>query len=234
MVEGQLAARGIRDARVLAAMARVPRHDFVPEGLAEFAYDDTPLPIESGQTISQPYIVALMIEAAAVGPDDRVLDVGTGSGYAAAALSLLAREVWSIERQAVLCETAAARLARLGYDNVHVRCGDGTRGWPEAAPFDAILVAAGGPSVPETLKRQLAVGGRLVVPVGREKTWQRLVKVTHRRRRLRRGGARRRRFRAARRRGRLGRGGAGPGRKARDGLAGGAAPGAALGGRPPA
>jgi protein-L-isoaspartate(D-aspartate) O-methyltransferase len=176
MVEDQLQARGIRDRRVLAAMDTVPRHDFVPEDLKDFAYDDRPLPIGEGQTISQPYIVALMAEAAAIAPEDRVLDVGTGSGYAAAVLSCLAREVYTVERLGALCETAERRFRQIGYGNIFVRCGDGTLGWPEAAPFDAILVAAGSPSLPETLKRQLGIGGRLVVPVGASHA-QHLVKL---------------------------------------------------------
>jgi protein-L-isoaspartate(D-aspartate) O-methyltransferase len=166
MVERQLAARGIADPRVLAAMRTVPREWFVPARLREFAYADSPLPIESGQTISQPWIVARMAEAAQIRASDRVLEIGTGSGYAAAVLGAVADRVYSIERHADLATTARERLAALGYDNVSVRDGDGTRGWPEAAPFDAILVAAGGPRVPDALRRQLAIGGRLVIPVG--------------------------------------------------------------------
>jgi protein-L-isoaspartate(D-aspartate) O-methyltransferase len=176
MIEDQLEARGIRDQRVLAAMDTVPRHDFVPEDLKDFAYGDRPLPIGEGQTISQPYIVALMAEAASIAPEGRALDVGTGSGYAAAVLSRLAREVYTVERLGGLCETARRRFQRLAYANIFVRCGDGSLGWPEAAPFDAILVAAGSPALPETLKRQLGIGGRLVVPVGAPHA-QRLVKV---------------------------------------------------------
>jgi protein-L-isoaspartate(D-aspartate) O-methyltransferase len=155
----------------------VPREVFVPENLAEFAYDDTPLPIEEGQTISQPYIVAAMIEAAEVEPGDRVLEVGGGSGYAAAVLSRLAGEVFTIERHKPLAAAAELRLARLGYGNVTVIAGDGSGGLPEEAPFDAILVAARGPEVPEALKRQLAIGGRLVIPVGGEEM-QSLCRVT--------------------------------------------------------
>ena len=177
MVERQLIARGIRDSLVLEAMAKVPREAFVPAALAEFAYEDRPLPIAEGQTISQPYVVALMIETLELRASDRVLEVGTGSGYAAAVLACVAREVYTIERHASLAETAAARLQSLGLDNVKVRCGDGTLGWPEAAPFDAITVAAGGPTVPDELKRQLAVGGRLIIPVGEFRA-QRLVRVT--------------------------------------------------------
>ena len=177
MVETQIERRGIKDERLLAALRRVPRDAFVPEQLREFAYDDTALPIGGGQTISQPYVVALMIEAAEVGPEDRVLEIGTGSGYAAAVLGLLAREVWTIERRQPLAETAERRLARLGHANVHFRRGDGTEGWPEAAPFDAILVTAGGPEIPRPLLAQLAPGGRLVIPVGARREGQRLVRV---------------------------------------------------------
>jgi protein-L-isoaspartate(D-aspartate) O-methyltransferase len=165
MVERQLAARGITDSRVLAAMERVPREAFVPPELAEYAYDDSPLPIGEGQTISQPYIVALMAEAAHIGPGARVLEVGTGSGYAAAVLAELAASVVSIERHAALAEKARAALMELGYGNVEVIEGDGSRGVPERAPYDAILVAAGAPAPPDSLKRQLAEGGRLVIPI---------------------------------------------------------------------
>jgi protein-L-isoaspartate(D-aspartate) O-methyltransferase len=168
MVERQVKARGIRDPQLLAAMCEVPREIFVPENLAEFAYDDTPLPIAEGQTISQPYIVAAMMEAADLEPGDRVLEVGAGSGYASAVLSRLAREVFAIERHKPLAEAAERRLAMLGYDNVTVIVGDGSGGLPDEAPFDAILVAARSPEVPEALKRQLAIGGRLVIPVGEE------------------------------------------------------------------
>jgi protein-L-isoaspartate(D-aspartate) O-methyltransferase len=166
MVSDQLAARGIRDARVLDAMRSVERHRFVPEAERGEAYDDHPLPIGDGQTISQPYIVALMTELALVRPDARVLEIGTGSGYQAAVLSLLAREVWTIEIVEPLAREAADRLARLGYRNVTVRAGDGYGGWPEKAPFDAILVTAAPPEIPAPLLAQLAVGGRLVAPVG--------------------------------------------------------------------
>jgi len=178
MIERQVARRGVRDSHVLEAMREVPRETFVPEGLQEFAYEDTPLPIEAGQTISQPYIVALMIEAAGVRPGDRVLEIGAGSGYAAAVLGRIAARVYAIERHETLSRLAAERMQRLGYDNVEIRTGDGTRGWPEAAPFDAIVVAAGGPAVPQMLKDQLDVGGRLVIPVGESQRDQRLVKVT--------------------------------------------------------
>ncbi|MCW1432084.1 protein-L-isoaspartate(D-aspartate) O-methyltransferase [Novosphingobium sp. JCM 18896] len=177
MVDTHLAGRGIRDARVLDAMRAIPRESFVREGLEEFAYEDSALPIEAEQTISQPYIVAAMIEAAEVQPGDHVLEVGAGSGYAAAVIGHIAEQVLAIERHASLAKLAAARMAKLGYDNVEVRVGDGTRGAPEDAPFDAILVAAGGPTVPEALKSQLKVGGILVVPVG-EPGDQKLCKVT--------------------------------------------------------
>ena len=178
MVERQLARRGITDDHVLEAVRAVPREVFVPEGLREFAYDDAPLPIEAGQTISQPYIVGLMIQAARVRPGDRVLEIGAGSGYAAAVMSRIADQVFAIERHGELTELARDRLRRLGYDNVELRTGDGTRGWPEAGPFDAILVAAGGPAVPQALKEQLDLGGRLVMPVGDEESGQRLIRVT--------------------------------------------------------
>ncbi len=177
MVDAQLARRGIRDRYVLKAMRRVPREAFVAPGLEEFAYEDAPLPIAEEQTISQPYVVALMIAAASVRPGDRVLEVGAGSGYAAAVLSQIANAVFAIERHASLALAARQRLRRLGYDNVEVRAGDGTLGWPEAAPFDAILVSAGGPTVPEKLKQQLAIGGRLLIPVGTAEG-QDLLKIT--------------------------------------------------------
>jgi len=178
MVERQIAARGVKSPAVLAAMRAVRREGYVPSYLGEFAYEDTPLPIEEEQTISQPYIVAFMVEALGLEPTDRVLEIGTGSGYAAAVLAEIAAEVYTIERHARLASTAAERLARDGYAHVQVRCGDGTLGWPEAAPFDAIVVAAGGPEVPESLREQLAVGGRLVIPVGEVVGLQKLVRVT--------------------------------------------------------
>jgi protein-L-isoaspartate(D-aspartate) O-methyltransferase len=168
MVERQLKARGIGDPRVLAAMGAVPREAFVPESLRELAYDDGPLPIGQGQTISQPYIVALMIEAAGIEPGARVLEVGAGSGYAAAVLARIAGQVFAIERHAALADEAWRRLTGLGHANVTVIAGDGSGGLPGEAPFDAILVAAGSASAPEPLKQQLAIGGRLVVPVGGE------------------------------------------------------------------
>src|SRR5947208_8601073 len=178
MVERQIAARGVDDQRVLDAMRQVPREAFVAPGFEEFAYEDAPLPISEGQTISQPYIVALMREAAEVKPGDSVLEVGAGSGYAAAVMSQIAARVHAIKRHPSLGKSAQQRLKKLGYDNVELRVGDGTRGWPEAAPFDAIVVAAGGPEVPSALKEQLAIGGRLVIPVGEEKRYQTLIKLT--------------------------------------------------------
>ena len=166
MVAQQLKARDITDPRVLAAMAKVPRDRFVPARLASQAYDDNPLPIGSGQTISQPYIVALMSQWAEVGPGDKVLEVGTGSGYQAAILAELAGQVFTIELRPELAEAARTRLRDLGYGQVQGRVGDGYQGWPEAAPFDAILVTATAPNVPPALKAQLKEGGRLVIPVG--------------------------------------------------------------------
>src|SRR3954467_3215174 len=166
MVDVQISRRGVRDRSVLDAMRRVPREAFVQPGFEEFAYEDGPLPIAEGQTISQPYIVALMIEAAEVKPGTSVLEVGAGSGYAAAVMSQIADRVYAIERHPSLGEAARQRFEKLGYDNIELRVGDGTRGWPEAAPLDAILVSAGGPEVPQALKEQLALGGRLVIPVG--------------------------------------------------------------------
>lgn len=172
----QLDRRGVRDARVLDAMASVPREAFVSAGTEEFAYADSPLPIGEGQTISQPYIVAAMAEAAALEPADRVLEVGAGSGYAAAIFSRLVGQVFAIERHASLTEAARERYHALGYHNITLKTGDGSTGWPEHAPFDAILVAAGVPKPPEALKRQLKIGGRLIVPVG-EADEQRLFRV---------------------------------------------------------
>jgi len=177
MVDEQIAARRVADSAVLDAMRAVPREMFVPASASEFAYDDTPLPIEEGQTISQPYVVALMAEALELTPRDRVLEIGAGSGYAAAVLSRIAAEVYAIERHAALAELASRRMRKLGYENVHIVHGDGTLGWPEHAPYDAIVVAAGGPSVPEALRAQLAVGGRLVIPVGATPRAQELVRV---------------------------------------------------------
>lgn len=177
MVADDLAGRGIRSERVLRAMATVPRHRFVDLDQRRAAYADRPLPIGEGQTISQPYIVALTLEALAPAPGDRALDVGTGSGYAAAVLGELAGEVWSVERHPTLARRAAAVLAELGYDHVHVVVGDGTLGVPAHAPFDVIAVAAAAPHVPPALTEQLADGGRLVLPVGPPDGSQRLVLV---------------------------------------------------------
>lgn len=166
MVERQIAARGVRDGRVLDAMMAVERHRFVPEDVIDFAYADQPLPIGYGQTISQPYIVALMSELLNPEPGDTVLEIGTGSGYQAAVLSGLVAHVYSIEIVEPLAEEARARLRELGYDNVTIRCGDGWGGWPEHAPFHGVIVTAAPPAVPKPLLEQLAVGGRMVVPVG--------------------------------------------------------------------
>jgi protein-L-isoaspartate(D-aspartate) O-methyltransferase len=177
MVATQIEARGITDPFVLDAMRSVPRERFVPASLAECAYDDGPLPIGEGQTISQPYIVAVMTQAARIKPGERVLEIGTGSGYGAAVLSRVAAEVYTVERIGALAETARRRLSDLGYANVHVLEGDGSLGWAEHAPYDAILVTAGAPRVPKTLLGQLVIGGRLIMPVG-SSYGQRLVRVT--------------------------------------------------------
>ena len=167
MVTDQIAARGVTDERVLAALRDVPRHLFVPPAMRSQAYEDHPLPIGHGQTISQPYIVAYMTEVLRLKPTSRVLEVGTGSGYQAAVLGKVAGQVYTVEILAPLAESARKTLASLGYTNVHVRVGDGFAGWPEHAPFDAIMVTAAPEEVPPPLIEQLAVGGRLVVPVGR-------------------------------------------------------------------
>ena len=177
MVREQVLARGVSDERVLAAMRAVPREAFVEAEFVRFAYEDSPLSIGAGQTISQPYMVAFMLEALELSGDERVLEIGTGSGYAAAVLSRLVREVVTIERIPALADRASERLARLGYDNVAVHCGDGTLGWPEGAPFDAIVVTAAAKGlVPEAYREQLAFGGRLVIPVevapGRQVLWR--------------------------------------------------------------
>jgi protein-L-isoaspartate(D-aspartate) O-methyltransferase len=178
MVQRQIASRGIVDPRILEAFRAVPREAFVSASYAEAAYEDHPLPIEAGQTISQPYIVALMIEAAEIGRGDRVLEVGAGSGYAAAVMSRIADTVIGIERQHDLVQVARERLDRLGFNNVRIVEGDGTRGCPEEAPFDAILAAASGSHVPKPLVDQLAPGGRLVMPIGNPNWVQHLVKLT--------------------------------------------------------
>ncbi len=180
MVRAQILARGIRDERVLHAFRSVPRELFLPPELWEFAYQDSPLPIEQGQTISQPYIVAMMTIALKLGPDDKVLEIGTGSGYAAAILAKVARQVYTVERHQELARLAARRLAELGLGNVLTHHGDGSLGWSEHAPYDAIVVAAGGPDVPRALLDQLNVGGRLVMPVGEGRELQKMVRVTRR------------------------------------------------------
>jgi len=169
MVQGQLSGRGITNARVLAVMGKVPRREFVPERFRAQAYDDGPLPIGHGQTISQPYIVAFMTERLDPRPTDRVLEIGTGSGYQAAVLAELVAEVYTIEIVEPLAQRAEADLKRLSYTNVHVRAGDGYRGWPEAAPFDAIIVTCAPEKVPQPLVEQLKDGGRMIIPVG--PTW---------------------------------------------------------------
>lgn len=173
-----LRSRGIKDTAVLHAMRTVPREKFVGLSLQEFAYEDSPLPIGEGQTISQPYIVALMCEALELGKDSRVLEVGTGSGYAAAVLSRIVAEVFTVERHQSLASLAESRLARLHYDNVRVLCADGTLGWPEHAPYDGIVVAAGAPEAPRALIEQLAIGGRLIIPTGPVSKQQGLMRIT--------------------------------------------------------
>jgi protein-L-isoaspartate(D-aspartate) O-methyltransferase len=176
MVDAQIAGRGITDARVLAAMRTVPRENFTAPGFEAFAYEDRALPIAEGQTISQPYIVGAMLAGAALGLGDKLLEVGAGSGYVAAVASRIAGQVLAIERHVELTQAAARRLAALGYTNVTLKTGDGSGGWPEEAPFDAIIASAAGPSVPEALKQQLVIGGRLVIPVGPAEE-QRLIRL---------------------------------------------------------
>ena len=178
LVARQIEARGVRDPRVLAAMRIVPRELFVPAGLRDEAYADSPLPIGQEQTISQPYIVAFMLEALTLHGGEKVLEVGAGSGYAAAILSKIAGEVFTIERIAELAQRAATNLVDAGCNNVHVRHGDGTVGWADEAPFDAILVSAGAPTIPKSLMQQLKVGGHMVIPVGRDLRGQELVRIT--------------------------------------------------------
>ena len=178
MVDHQIAARGIRSDHILNAMRSVRREAFVSRELQEFAYEDTPLPIGEGQTISQPYIVALMIEALNLQGGENVLEVGAGSGYAAAVLAEIADQVYTIERIGQIASKAAATIKSLGYGNVHVLHADGTQGWLDYAPYDAIIVAAGGPTVPEALKKQLKIGGRMIIPVGDQERAQELVRVT--------------------------------------------------------
>jgi protein-L-isoaspartate(D-aspartate) O-methyltransferase len=178
MVASQVEGRGIRDPGVLRAMRAIPRHEFVPEGLRDLAYEDGPLAIGDGQTISQPFVVAKMIEALELAPTDRVLEIGTGSGYAAAVLSAIAADVLTVERHPSLRIVAAKRLAALGYRSVRVEAARDVLGWLAEAPFDAILVSAGAPDIPASLRAQLAVGGRMVIPVGDRRDRQRLIRVT--------------------------------------------------------
>lgn len=180
MFREDLIGRGIKDAAVLRAMREVPREAFVPPELAAQAYADQPLPIEEEQTISQPYIVAYMTEALELTPGDRVLEIGTGSGYAAAVLSRIVTTVYSVERLGTLADKARKRLTALGYNNIVVQEGDGTLGWPEHAPYDAIVVTAGAPKLPEALLEQLATGGRLVIPIGTTSFLQMLIRVRRR------------------------------------------------------
>ena len=180
MVERDLVARGLRDPRVLDAMRSVPREAFVPEAVRGAAHDDRPLPIGGGQTISQPYIVALMCQSALLEGDEHVLEIGSGSGYSAAVLARLAAWVETVERRPELATRATAQLADLGVNNVVVHEGDGTLGWPASAPYDAIIVTAGGPDIPNALLQQLKSGGRLVMPVGSNRGWQELVRIIRR------------------------------------------------------
>jgi protein-L-isoaspartate(D-aspartate) O-methyltransferase len=177
MFREDLIGRGIKDTAVLRAMHEVPREAFIAPELAAHAYADHPLPIEEEQTISQPYIVAYMTEALALTPGDRVLEIGTGSGYAAAVLSRIAAMVYTVERLGRLADKARERLTELGYSNIVVHAGDGTLGWPEHAPYDAIVVTAGAPKLPEPLLEQLAPGGRLVIPIGPTSSLQMLIRV---------------------------------------------------------
>ena len=210
MVEHHIAARGVRSDNVLNAMRKVPREAFLPRDLQEFAYEDAPLPIAEGQTISQPYIVALMVEALALEGGEKVLEIGAGSGYAAAVLAEIASEVYTVERIGQLAEKAAAALAEQGYDNVHVLHGDGTRGWPEHAPYDAIVVAAGGPKIPESLAHA-AQDRRPAGDSGRQRRARAGTGARHARlrKRIQARRSRRRALRAAARPGRLGAGDAG-------------------------
>lgn len=178
MVTDQIARRGVTSKAVLDAMRKVPRERFLPKRQRIFAYDDSPLPIGEGQTISQPYIVAYMTESLVLKGGEKVLEIGTGSGYAAAVLAEIAAEVYTIERIERLATMASSVLDDVGYGNVHVQHSDGSLGWPEHAPFDGIVVAAGSPEVPEALKRQLKIGGHLVIPIGTNRWYQELVRVT--------------------------------------------------------
>lgn len=177
MLRDHIAARGVQDKAVLTALGHVARENFLPTHLADLAYEDRPQPIGQGQTISQPYIVALMVEALRLKAGEKVLEVGTGSGYAAAILAEMGADVYTIERILELATLATKNLRDAGYEQVHVRQGDGSLGWVEESPFDAILVSAGGPSVPKSLREQLRIGGRLVMPVGPKETSQRLIQV---------------------------------------------------------
>lgn len=177
MIERDLKGRGIYDPEILVAMREVPREEFVPAELVERTYEDYPLPIDEGQTISQPYMVAYMAESLELSPTERVLEIGTGSGYSAAVLGRLVAEVYTVEHFAGLAASAGERLQRLGYHNIRIFVGDGTLGWPEHAPYDAIVVTAGAPRVPEPLLEQLVIGGRLVVPVGPNQFVQTLMRV---------------------------------------------------------
>jgi protein-L-isoaspartate(D-aspartate) O-methyltransferase len=177
MIERQIAGRGLDEPTLLAAFSAVPREDFISADYADYAYQDSPLPIESGQTISQPYIVALTIDAAGIKPGDKVLEVGAGSGYAAAVIGRIAGEVIAIERHHELVELARKRMRQLGYRNVQIVEGDGTLGWPEAAPYDAIVAAASGSHVPQSWIAQLKPGGRIVMPIGEPHAVQSLVKI---------------------------------------------------------
>jgi protein-L-isoaspartate(D-aspartate) O-methyltransferase len=177
MVENQVRARGVKDERVLNAMASVPREAFVPDIHRALAYADAPLPIGEGQTISQPYIVAFMLEALALAGEEKVLEIGSGSGYAAAVLALCCKEVFAIERIKALALASAETLKTIGIENVRIRVDDGTQGWPDEAPFDAILVSAGTPKIPETLQAQLAIGGRMVIPLGASPRAQELLRL---------------------------------------------------------
>jgi len=178
MIERQIESRGIHEPTILEAFRAVPREAFLSKDYADLAYGDHPLPIEAGQTISQPYIVALMIQSAEIKPGDRVLEVGAGSGYAAAVMSRIAGQVVAIERQPDLVKVAQERMQRLGYDNVRLVEGDGTRGWEAEAPYDAIVAAASGSHVPPAWVKQLTEGGRIVMPVGEPNWIQKLIKVT--------------------------------------------------------
>ncbi|ACM21882.1 protein L-isoaspartate O-methyltransferase [Geotalea daltonii FRC-32] len=177
MIKEHLIARGISDEAVLKAMGDVPREVFVMEGEERLAYEDYPLPISHGQTISQPYMVAYMTESLELSSEDTVLEIGTGSGYAAAVLSRIVKKVYSVERIAELATSARQRLIKLGYDNIEIMAGDGSLGWPEHGPYDAIVVTAGAPELPKALLQQLKVSGRLVVPVGSYQTLQMLVRA---------------------------------------------------------